>query len=91
MAVSLELSARLRADGWKVKIQDKERLEPPHVAILRGTMKWRWNLRTGGFMDTSPDPSMVDKRVVNAILRQHEWLCARWDEMYPSNPVQGND
>jgi hypothetical protein len=56
MAFSLPLSPPLRAQGWKVKIRDRERSEPPHVTILHRTR-------------------------------------AKWDEMYPENPIasKGDD
>ena len=56
MPVNLRLSAVLKKARWKVKIQEKKTREPPHVSILRGTRKWRINLRTGGFMDRTPIP-----------------------------------
>jgi len=38
MPFELQLPRNLKADGWKVKIFDKEELEPPHVTVLRGQM-----------------------------------------------------
>lgn len=91
MAFTLKLPAALRKAGWKVKIRDKERREPPHVTILRRTDAWRVNLRTGNFMDASPDPSAVPDEVVNHMRSHWERLCRKWDEMYPDNPMKNDD
>jgi hypothetical protein len=73
--------------GWKVKIRDRERLEPPHVTILHRTRAWRWNLRSCGFMDADPPPADVPKEIVAAIVHNLSRLRAEWDAMYPTNPV----
>ena len=39
-----------------MKIYDNERLEPPHVTIVKGRDSWRINLRTKAFMDEEPPP-----------------------------------
>lgn len=49
MAFDLPLPVPLRKQGWRVKIRDKERLEPPHATILRRTTAWRLSLRTAEF------------------------------------------
>jgi len=41
MPVELSLSKELKTAKWKVKIRDRERLEPPHVSIINGTNTWR--------------------------------------------------
>ena len=56
MPSQLPLPERLAKDGWKVKIRDRERLEPPHATVIRGNRAWRWNLRSRQFMDREPDP-----------------------------------
>jgi hypothetical protein len=96
--VELPLPALFRKARWKVKIQEKESKEPPHVSILRGTDKWRINLRTGEFMDRLPDSSGVPGELLKIIRSHWKWLCDRWDGKYPDNPVvseadeeQGND
>ena len=45
MPISLTLPKKLRTAGWKVKIQEKEIREAPHVSIFRGPNKWRLKLR----------------------------------------------
>jgi hypothetical protein len=89
VARELSLPKQLKRARWKVKIQDKETREPPHVSILRGTDKWRLNLRTGQMMDTSPDPAEIPDELLQ-ILRtatNWRWVIDAWDEMYPDNPV----
>ena len=70
-----------------MKIQDKERREPPHVSILRGTDKWRINLRSGEFMNRHPDPSKVPQELLDVINDHWDWLCEQWDAKYIENPV----
>ncbi|MEX2171995.1 MAG: hypothetical protein WD851_21925 [Pirellulales bacterium] len=93
MPIELELPKRLKRNRWKVKIQEKETREPPHVSILRKTKKWRINLRTGEFLDKAPKPSEVPDELL-ALIRNSEtwrWLCEQWDRKYPGNPVAGNE
>ncbi|MEX2120597.1 MAG: hypothetical protein WD847_13470 [Pirellulales bacterium] len=89
MPIELPLPKSLSKARWKVKIQEKETREPPHVSILRGTDKWRINLRTGGFMDRRPKPSEVPDELLEVIREKGnwEWLCRQWDAKYPDNPV----
>lgn len=47
MPFILELLLTLKQAGWKVKIHDSERLEPPHVTIYQKMQKWRLSLRSG--------------------------------------------
>ncbi len=93
MPVELPLPTDLKQAKWKVKIQDKERLEPPHVSILRGTDRWRINLRTGEFMDRVPDSKDVPIQIIDLIAEDGtwEWLCEQWDAMYSENPVVADE
>ena len=91
MPVELPLPTSLRKARWKVKIQEKESKEPPHVSILRGTDKWRVNLRTGEFMDRRPDPSEVPDELLRIIRGHWDWLCEQWDRKYPEDPVAGEE
>ena len=34
MPFELPLPKKLKAEGWKVKIREKERVEPPHVTVM---------------------------------------------------------
>lgn len=90
MPFSLPLPKRLRNQGWKVKIQDKERLEPPHVTVWHGEDMWRISLRTGGFLvPPGGGWKVIDTEVRDLIEDEDNWRELRdpWDEMYPSNPV----
>lgn len=88
MAYSLPLPTIWSSQRWKVKIRDRERLEPPHVSILRGNRTWRLSLRTMKFLDMEPDPSEVPDELLSAIRERWAELRAKWDEMYPENPVE---
>lgn len=62
MPYSVQLPQALVAQGWKMKIRDKERLEPPHVTLMCRTKEWRVNLRDltflvppGGSWDDIPE------------------------------------
>lgn len=89
MAYTLPLTAELKKKRWKAKIRDKETREPPHVTIIRGTDAWRIDLRTGAFMDDSPDPAEVPSDLIELVKIEETWrqLCDAWDQMYPNNPV----
>jgi hypothetical protein len=91
VAEELKLSDVLKQAKWKVKIQDKESREPPHVSILRRTDKWRINLRTREFMDKRPDPSEIPQDLLDFLQDNWVWACETWDEMYPDNPVEGEE
>jgi hypothetical protein len=87
MAHELSLPQVFEQRRWKVKIRDRERVEPPHVTVLARSKAWRLNLRTGEWMDTSPDPSEVPEELCNFIWSRRDELREAWDEMYPENPV----
>jgi hypothetical protein len=91
MAFSLRLSQQLTKARWKVKIFDKENREPPHVTIVRGTERWRINLRTRQFMDLEPSQKKVDDEVISAIRVNWERLKKEWDQIHPNNPVESAD
>jgi hypothetical protein len=91
MAYSLPLSRRWTAQRWKAKIRDRERLEPPHVSLIRGTRTWRLGLRSGAFLDMEPDPAEVPPELVDELLAHSTELRAAWDAMYPDNPVEPPD
>jgi hypothetical protein len=87
MPYSLPLPESLRQQGWKVKIRDKERVEEPHVTVIRGKVWWRFGLRSRQFLDAHPDPRLVPNEVVDEILAATDVLCEEWDDAYPENPV----
>lgn len=93
MPEEFPLPRNLKQARWKVKIQEKESREPPHVSILRGTEKWRINLRTKQFMDPAPDPKDVPDDLLAIIQAEDYWqdICTKWDAKYPDNPVESED
>lgn len=88
MPYSLSLSQKLANEGWKVKIRDKERLEPPHVSIIRGMNTWRWGLREQSFLGSVPPPKLVPRELLKYIENNYDALVAQWNQMYPDNPVE---
>jgi hypothetical protein len=90
MAFNLRLPAVLARMRWKVKIRDKERVEDPHFTIIWKTRVWRVCLRDGRFMDGGSWKDVPEG--LREIVRDNwERLCAAWDEMYPNNPIRGNE
>ncbi|OLC31712.1 MAG: hypothetical protein AUH81_17355 [Candidatus Rokubacteria bacterium 13_1_40CM_4_69_5] len=77
--------------GWKVKIRDRERLEPPHVTILQKTRAWRFDLRSEKFLDKKPDPKEVPEEVVDEIRSNLTLLRREWDGMFPGNPISSEE
>jgi hypothetical protein len=91
MPYNLLLPDTLRQAGWKVKIHNLERLEPPHITIYRKMRKWRLSLRTEAFLDKGDKWSQIDEMVKKAIEESWESLQAEWDRMHPGNPVRGDE
>jgi hypothetical protein len=91
MTFALPLSPEWSSQGWKAKIRDRERLEPPHVTILRKTLAWRLSLRDGAFLDAEPDPRQVPSALVREVRARFPLLRAAWDERYPDNPVNSEE
>ena len=88
MAFVLELPDPLASEGWKVKIRDKERLEPPHVTIFNKRRVWRLGLRNRVFL--IPPGGIwreIDERVQAVIDKNWQHLCEQWDQAYPTNPI----
>ena len=90
MPYELELEKRYQT-LWKIKIFDKERLEPPHATLIKKGVKgkWRWNLRKKEFMDKNPKPSDIPKYLVTKLKSKetHDKLVKAWDKMFAHNPV----
>lgn len=89
MPFSLELPVLYGTRGWKAKIRDRERVEPPHVTLLFKADAWRLDLRSGRFLDDDPPPRRVPPPLVAYLKTHHVWctLCREWDRLYPHNPV----
>jgi hypothetical protein len=92
MPFELPLPKKLRAEGWKVKIRDKERVEPPHVTVMRKADEWRLGLRDGALL-VPPGGRIkdIDPKVMRIIEDQWERLQREWDERYPENPVSSTE
>ena len=92
MPHDLELPKRLKARGWKVKIREKERLEPPHVTIICGKKEWRLGLRDMSFL-VPPGGKWadIDDEVRLCIAKNWRNLQEAWDKKYPSNPIASKD
>ncbi|MBI3407287.1 MAG: hypothetical protein HY040_02885 [Planctomycetes bacterium] len=92
MPFQLELPKRLRARGWKVKIREKERLEPPHVTIIFGKKEWRVGLRDKSFLEPPGGRwADIDDEVRELIEKSWKALQNAWDEKYPSNPTSSRE
>lgn len=87
MAFELKLPKIWEDQGWKVKVRDKERVEPPHVTMMRKTQYWRWSLRSEQFLDREPDPREVPEGLVQVVRDSIDLLGRNRDRMYPENPV----
>lgn len=74
-----------------MKILDRERVEPPHVTLIRGLQRWRFCLRTERFLDREPDPDDVPAELVEAIHSSIGQLREEWDARYPENPVTSTE
>jgi hypothetical protein len=86
MPFNLRLPVLFGKMRWKVKIRDKERVEDPHITIIRGTKTLRVSLRDERFMDGGSWKDMPNG-LREFVLAHWEQLCAEWDGMYPHNPV----
>ena len=87
MAYRIVLGKKWTDMGWKVKIRDKERVEPPHVTIIRGRDSWRFGLREMTFLDKVPDPNKVPDEITQIVRRRKRSISEKWNQMYPENPV----
>ena len=89
MAVLFPLPQPHERRGWKAKIRDRERTEPPHVTLLYKTNAWRLGLRERDYLDTHPDASDVPVAVTEHLLSDPVFprIVAAWDRLYPHNPV----
>jgi hypothetical protein len=92
MPHEIRLPKRLKARGWKVKIREKERLEPPHVTIMCGKKEWRVGLRDESFL-VPPGGTWadIDDEVRQIIEENWSDLQDAWDEKYPSNPISSEE
>jgi hypothetical protein len=87
MPFVLTLSEPWASRGWRAKIRDRERLEPPHVTILYRTRAWRLDLRSARLLDKEPAPGDVPRGLLDEIRKHLALLRREWDRMFPENPV----
>src|SRR3954447_5804638 len=90
MPFDLPLPKKLRAEGWKVKIREKERVEPPHVTVMHKADEWRLGLRDKQLL-VPPGGRLKDINpgVMQMIEVHWQRLIGAWDARYPENPVSG--
>ena len=91
MPYDLSLPVVLKRAGWKVKIRDKERLEPPHATVINGCEYWRFDLREGKCMDDDPPPRRVPKELREIVKSNQPLLAKEWDLIHPKNKVEATD
>ena len=93
MAFDLPLPRQLAKAGWKVKIRDKERLEQPHVTIIKGADCWRLGLRSRTFLEVDSKWKNIPDLLRQVLEKKENWarLCRAWDAMYPNNRVAGEE
>ncbi|HEX8390747.1 MAG TPA: hypothetical protein VF665_00200 [Longimicrobium sp.] len=87
MPFALPLPIEWKQSGWRVRIAEKERVEPPHVTIRRRERTWRLGLRDGRFLDRRPPPSEVPDTLLTIVTSAFPVLIEEWDRKYPHNPV----
>jgi hypothetical protein len=88
MAHEVKLPERFRIRGWKAKIRDRERVEPPHVTVMRGPDEWRIGLRNCRVLEPPGGAwNDIPRGVIDALGLACPDLRAKWDEMYPENPI----
>ncbi len=92
MPFELALPKKLKAGGWKVKIREKERVEPPHVTIMHKADEWRLGLRDRQLL-VPPGGRIkdIDAEVMTIVDEHWESLQEAWDTKYPSNPISSED
>jgi hypothetical protein len=88
MPYELPLPKKLKAEGWKVKIREKERVEPPHITVMHKARQWRLGLRNKELL-VPPGGRIkdIDDGVMRIVEEHWETLIAAWDAKYPENPV----
>ena len=92
MPYELPLPKKLKTQGWKVKILEKERVEPPHVTVFHKADAWRVGLRERELLEPPGGRWRdIDAEVVKAIDDAWEELRREWDAKYPENPISSEE
>jgi hypothetical protein len=88
MPFDAPLTRKLKTEGWKVKIREKERVEPPHVTISHKADEWRLGLRDKQLL-APPGGRIkdIDPAVMQIIEEHWDQRVEAWDAKYPENPV----
>lgn len=90
----IRLPKKLRDQGWKIKIYDNERLEPPHLTLICREKVWRIGLRDKDFI-VPPGGRWkdIDPDVKKILDDKDDWqtLCDAWDAKHPTNPVSSEE
>jgi hypothetical protein len=75
-----------------VKIREKERVEPPHVTVMRHTEEWRLGLRDKQLL-VPPGGRIkdIDPEVMEIIEEYWEQLIGAWDAKYAEHPVSSSE
>jgi len=91
MPYELSLSKKLKNQGWKVKIRERERVEPPHVTVMCQMKEWRIGIRDNRFL-IPPGGSWrdIDGDVKDIVTKHWEKLKVAWDAKYPENPISSD-
>jgi hypothetical protein len=88
----IEFPRNLKEQGWKAKIYNNERLEPPHLTLIRYRAVWRIGLRDWSFMDPPGGKwKDIDPNVAKFLEDNRKILRAYWDRLHPTNPVPCRD
>jgi hypothetical protein len=90
MPFDVPLPKKLKVEGWKVEIREKERIEPPHVTVMHKADEWRLGLHDKRLL-VPPGGRIkdIDPAVMQIIEEHRDELIEAWDEKYPENPVSG--
>jgi hypothetical protein len=88
MADPVKLPKKLTTRGWKIKLYDNERLEPPHITVYCREKVWRIGLRWGEFL-VPPGGRWkeIDPEVRGILEACWNDLQMAWNRKHPSNPV----
>jgi hypothetical protein len=88
MPFDVPLPKKLKAAGWKVKIRERERVEPPHVTVMHKADEWRLGLRDRQLLGPPGGRIRdIDPTVMRIIEEHWDQLIGAWDAKYPENPV----
>jgi hypothetical protein len=91
MAQEFVVPAPWAKRGWRLKIRDRERVEPPYVTLLCKTRSWRFGLRERAFLDADPPERDVPGEMVRNLEDRIDEFAAVWDSLHPENPVKSNE